>query len=310
MAVITRASGYVNYSTGTSGFIPQIWSSKLAPKFYKTCVIADISNTDYEGEIKGQGDTVKIRVRPNVAINDYEIGGTITYEKLNSTLIDLQIEHAKTFAFQIDDIDKYQSDIKELDSWSTDTSKGMAIEVDKEVLSSIYADVAAANTGLTAGAESGGYILGTTAAPVTLTKYNILDWIIDCGAVLDEQNIPDDGRWFTLPVWASGMLKKSDLKNADLTGDDKSPIRNGMVGMIDRFKIYQTNLMHKGTGGDAGKFYPVFGHKSALTFAAQMKKMETLRIQNSFGEYVRGLNVFGFQVVNDTAIGSGVIVKG
>ncbi len=33
-------------------FIPQIWSGKLVEKFYAATVLAAISNTDYEGEIK------------------------------------------------------------------------------------------------------------------------------------------------------------------------------------------------------------------------------------------------------------------
>ena len=39
-------------------FIPEIWSGKLIEKFYASTVLAAISNTDYEGEIKNQGDKV------------------------------------------------------------------------------------------------------------------------------------------------------------------------------------------------------------------------------------------------------------
>ena len=52
-------------------FIPEIWSSKLVEKFYDATVLAAIANTDYEGEIQKYGDTINIRQRPDVTINDY-----------------------------------------------------------------------------------------------------------------------------------------------------------------------------------------------------------------------------------------------
>jgi hypothetical protein len=58
-----------------TGFIPEIWSGKLVEKFYASTVLAAISNTDYEGEIKNQGDRVKIRTKPTVTIRDYRADG-------------------------------------------------------------------------------------------------------------------------------------------------------------------------------------------------------------------------------------------
>ena len=55
----------------TQNFIPEIWSGKLIEKFYATTVLAAISNTDYEGEIKNQGDKVSIRTQPTITISDY-----------------------------------------------------------------------------------------------------------------------------------------------------------------------------------------------------------------------------------------------
>jgi hypothetical protein len=52
------SGGRPNYS---GNFIPEIWSGKLIENFYDATVLAAISNTDYEGEIKSMGDTVNIR---------------------------------------------------------------------------------------------------------------------------------------------------------------------------------------------------------------------------------------------------------
>ena len=58
--------------TGT--FIPEIWSGKLIESFYNATVLAAISNTSYEGEIKNHGDKVKIRSIPEVQIRNYVKG--------------------------------------------------------------------------------------------------------------------------------------------------------------------------------------------------------------------------------------------
>ena len=71
------------FSTGSGAnevnFIPEVFSKLLQAKFYKQSVLPAISNTDYQGEISGQGDKVIIRTVPAVTINDY--AGTVTVRK-------------------------------------------------------------------------------------------------------------------------------------------------------------------------------------------------------------------------------------
>lgn len=304
MAGPTRAAGVPSVASDSAfGFIPEIWSGKMVEKLYLATVFGEIANTDYEGEIKSQGDTVKIRTVPSITIRDYEIGGTLNYENPTSDSIDLNIDKAKYFAFKVNDVDAYQSDLKLMDSWSEDAGEQMKIALDSDVLSSVYADVAAENAGATAGAISGSYDLGSTGAPVQISKADVIDYIVDCGTVLDEQNVPDTGRWIVIPSWMSGMLKKSDLRDASITGDGVSPMRNGRLGMIDRFTVYKSNNL--AITDDAGTDVTniIFGHKKALTFASQMTQMEDLKNPNDFGQLVRGLNVYGYEVIDPNAMG-------
>ena len=54
--------GHPDYTrSGASKFIPEIWSGKLLKKYYDYTILTSICNTDYEGEIKNQGDTIIIR---------------------------------------------------------------------------------------------------------------------------------------------------------------------------------------------------------------------------------------------------------
>jgi hypothetical protein len=56
-----------------------------------------------------------------------------------------------------------------------------------------------------------------------------------------------------------------------------------------------------------GEYGAYFGHNLGLTFASQMTKVETLRSESTFGTLMRGLQVWGFQVINPTIIGYAVI---
>ncbi len=299
-----RATGHPDYSsTGLIRFIPAIWSGKLIEKFYDATVLAAISNTDYEGEIKSQGDTVIIRTTPTVTINDYVKGQKLVYERLESTPIELLINRGNSFSFVIDKVDKYQSDIDLLSDWARDASEQMKIAIDRRVLGSIFVDVHPRNRGTTAGVRTSSFNLGALTAAIPITKANILDFIVDCGTILDEQNVPETGRWFVVPPWFTGMIKKSDLKDASLTGDGSSVLRNGRIGMIDRFTIYASNNVSSAVDTGAICFQTLFGTKAATSFAAQMTEVETLKAESTFGDLVRGLNVYGFRVIQPEAMG-------
>lgn len=313
MAGLTRANpawDSSNYTTtsgtyasdGSSKFIPQIWSGKLVEKFYTATVFGAIANTDYEGEISDKGDTVIIRTTPSLTINDYEVGQALAYEVPVSPNTSLDINKGKYFAFALDDVDAMQSDIDLMDDWAEDASEQMKIVVDSDVLTNIPNDVTATtNEGIAAGAISGSINLGATGtngdAAVLIDKTTVLDFIVDMGTVLDEQNVPETGRWLVMPAWMVATIKKSDLKDASLAGDDTSVLRNGLVGMVDRFYIYLSNNIVGITEGTATLYRPICGHPAGLTFAAQMTKMENLPNPDTFGQLVRGLNVYGYKVV-------------
>lgn len=299
---LNRSPGTPDYSSaGISKFIPEIWSAKLVQNLYDATVFGSISNTDYEGEIKGMGDKVYIRTTPDITIRSYVKGQNLQLERPEKANLALNIDQGDYFACVEDDVDKIQADINLLDTWSKDASEKMKIKMDRALLESIAfgaqsANLVAANVGATAGRISGNINLGATGAPVQLTKVNITDFIVNLGVVLDEQNVPESGRWLILPAWACGLIKKSDLKDASLSGDGSSILRNGRIGMVDRFTIYMSNQVPNVIDTSQKCFHIFAGHKMGLTFATQMTEMESLRAESTFGTIVRGLQVYGFQI--------------
>lgn len=313
-------SGSTANALAANGFIPQIWSGKLVEKFYAATVLAAISNTDYEGEIKNAGDSVRIRTKPTITIRDYRADGDLAVDRPEGSYLDLTIDQGKYFNLILDDVMEVQSDLNLMSMWADDASEQFKITVDTAVLRGLVNGAAATtNRGAAAGVISGDINLGVTstgplavtAAPAT-NKVDVLDLILRLGQVLDEQNIPETGRWLVIPTWVATLIKKSELRQAYLSGDSTTMLRNGRLGMVDRFTIYVSNLLPKGTSGGvaAGEHVVFAGHAHGLTFASQFTKMETLRSERTFGQLVRGLQVYGYKVVDDKAIAQAIITKG
>lgn len=258
-------------------FISEVWSKKLQAKFYASTCLDMVTNHDHEGEIKGQGSKVYIRVRPTIVVSDYVVNGNLTYQDLADDKVELLIDKAKSYSFKCDDVDAVQSDIKLINEFTMDAAEQMKIAVEKSVFASVYADAT------------------TQATNTQITAATVLGWIVDQGTALDELNVPTEGRFFIVPPWIAGLIKKSDLKDASISGDATSILRNGRLGMIDRFTIYVSNNL-TGSGAVSGTpTHCLAGTKHAISFASQFVKTETLRLQNSFGDAVRGLKVYGFK---------------
>lgn len=302
-----------------SGYIPEIWSGKLIEKFYASTVLAAISNTDYEGEITTHGDKVHIRTKPTITIRAYLADAALELERPQGNQVILNIDQGQYFNTILDDVMKVQSDINLMSMWAEDAGEQMKIVIDRAVLLGIKDQAAAANRGITAGAITGVINLGVSGTPLNIVtgaptggEVDVLDMMMRLGQVLDEQNIPETGRWIVMPTWTAVMVKRSELRQAYLSGDSVSMLRNGRLGMVDRFTLYTSNLLPFGTAGGllAGEFIVYAGQSHALTFASQMTQMETLRSELTFGQVMRGLQVYGYKVLDGTALAQAIITKG
>lgn len=307
-----------NHTTYNPDFIPELFSKKMLKDFYVSTVFSDISNTDYEGEIKAAGDKVTIRRVPTLSIGDYVIGGPsggITYEVPMSDSSSLVIDQAKYWAFQADVIDQEQTDLPLINEFSSNAAEQLRIAVDTDMLEyiTLSANVDADNQGTTAGAISGSIDMGAdvngSGRLVNATDGdadNILNVIVEMNLILDEQNIKADGRWCVLPAAVCALLKKGDLRRADITGDATGVIRTGLIGMVDNMKIYKSNNLPAATN-ETEAFLCPFGTNEAVTFAGNITKTETGQLEGSFGTYWRGLFVYGREVLQPVALGLAVL---
>ena len=286
-------------------------------KFYAATTFGDVANTNWQGEVQSMGDKVVINNIPTLNVSDYSAGTALTYQVPTPDTIELQIDKGKYFAFQVNDVLEYQAKPNLMEMFSTDAGNQLKIKVDTDCWLAVYNQAAAANVGATAGAISGGFNMGTDAAPVTLTSANILSYITQMSTILDEQNIPESDRFLVITPYERQLLMNSNLAQAQFMGDSESVLRNGRIGRIDRFTVYLSNLLPRALadqnylgGADAGKVKRhtiIAGHKSALTFASQINKVETVRNPNDFGDFIRGLMVYGRKAVKPEAFTTGII---
>jgi hypothetical protein len=330
MAAIFPVTGSFDTNPSYSGgFIPQLWSKKLNAKFYANTMMTEIANTTWEGEIKNQGDSIRIRTAPSITINDYAGAGTTLASEVPAPVFtDMQIDKGKYFSVQVNDVLEHQADLDLMNMFTDDAAKQLKIAIENEVFFQWFVTEGAdaANVGATAGALSAEYNLGTDAAPVDQdTPGNILNTILRMSAALDEQNVPEEGRWLIISPYDRQLLMQTDIAQAYFTGDSASTIRTGKIGMLDRFTVYVSNLLPKGAAGRAmvpglsatssgatsadakNRRQMVGGTKAACAFASQINKTEPLRNQTDFGDIVRGLAVYGRKVVKPEALITAVV---
>ena len=307
VSAVAPYSGTETYTraSGTSKFIPEVWSGKMQVKFYQATCLSEVTNNDWEGEIKDTGDIVNIRSVPDITISAYTKGMTLVSQLPTSTAITLTIDKGKYFQVVVDDVDKVQADVRLMDIFSDDAGEKMKISIEVDVFANAGL-ASGVNAGLTAGVITSSVNLGITATPcfcaaakvaagdgaLAGSAKSVVDHIIDMGQVLDEQNVPESGRWMLLPSMAANRLKKGDIKQVNVTGDDVSPIRNGKLGMIDRFTLYVTNNLPFASS----KHTILAGTRDSISFASQLTKVESMRSTATFGDIMRGLNVYGYQV--------------
>lgn len=248
------------------------------------------------------GDNIVIRAVPDITVSDYTIGSNFAqsdYQIPQSTAVELPINKAKKFLYRINTVDRAQSDLDVAEIFANEASMKLKIEMDRDMLANIFSQAAAANAGTTAGAISGNIDLGSAVAPVDVNNLNAIEVLLRLGQVLDEQNVSEEGRWVVLPAWFIKKIKSSNFKDASITGDAVSIARNGRVGMIDRFTVYQSNLLSvTDPGGAPGKYTNIIaGHSASLAWASQVCEMERITNPFDFGHLARGLCVYGYKVI-------------
>jgi len=272
-----------------NNFIPTIWSARLLAALSKALVYGqpNIVNRDYEGEITGGGDTVKINSIGDPTIGTYSKNADIADpETLTDAQRVLLIDQQKYFNFQVDDVDKAQQKPSVMDEAMRRSAYRLR-DVADSFIASLYTGVAAGNT------------IGDDTTPKVPTKSDAYEYLVDLCVLLDEANVPTEQRWCVVPPWFHGLLQKDDRFVKAGTAKTDQVLANGMVGEAAGFTILKSNNVPNTAGA---KYKIIAGHPIAISFAEQVVKVEGYRMEKRFADGVKGLHVYGAKLVRPTCI--------
>lgn len=273
-----------------SAFIPEIWSQKLNSMLQKECVMLQCVNRNYEGEIKNQGDTVKIITPAAVSVSTLT-GENITYNELSPSATDLVIDQKKFFAFKINDVAQVQANTDIMEAHLENAKKAIE-EVQDAYLLSMHANVETANT------------VGSDTSPIALSKSTIYEQFVKLALCLKNSNAVSAAKrpWVVInPTIESYLLQSTEFIGAHNVADET--LREGAIGRIAGMDVLvSTNLSDVDS-----KYYVLAGTNDAITFASQLSKIESLRDKDSFSDLVRGLYLYGAKTVQPKALAKMVV---
>ncbi len=283
-------------------FIPQIWSARMLNALREALVYAQIGviNRDYQGEIANVGDTVRVHTLGDPTIFDYVKNTDMpSPETLTDAEMVLLITQAKGFNLQIDDIDQVQQTPKAMNQAMVNAAFRLAEITDQFVASTLVAGADPANA------------IGSDVTPVLPTSTSgddgAYEQLVDLNTVLNEANVPREGRWVIVPPWYEGRLAKDDrfIHAGEVSILIGNPLVNGAIGRAAGFAVMVSNNVPTVAGpdpGDTPRSKIVAGHGIATTFADQISKVEGYRPERRFSDAVKGLHLYGSKVMRPEAL--------
>ena len=303
-----------NFANSVSGqtnsfFLPKVYSKQVLNFFRKASVAEAITNTDYAGEIAAFGDTVRIIKEPEITVDQYERGQDITATKLTAQEVTLIIDVANAFKFIVDDIETNMSHVNFRDVATSSAAYALRDAFDSGVIATMFAGVSASSPNHILGSDSAtdlaaGTFDGTGNLDIGFAsgEHDPIDVLSHMARLLDEQNVPEEGRWFVAnpEFYEQLVATSSKLMSVDFNAGQGS-IRNGLVssGLLRGFNMYKSNNI-AATSNAAGKC--IAGHISSTCTAQTITNTEVLRDPSSFGDIVRGLHVYGAKVLRPEAL--------
>lgn len=270
-----------------SNFVPELWAGPILANLRDEAVYVGRTNRNYEGEIANAGDTVHITSFTDPAVRDYVKNTDISWDLLTDADRALVVDQADYFAFTVDDVDRRQAQAGFVDAASRGAGVNLALEADEYVAGVMYAAVNQTANDL-------------GAITVDISDNNAYGALfVAMRTVLTRDKVPFSDRWIIIPPEVSAaILQDSRFVNASASGTDQT-LREGFLGRIAGFDVYESNVTHAAT---AGTYHVIAGHPMAVTFADQISETEAIRLQNQFGDGIRGLHLYGAKAIYPEAL--------
>src|SRR5215218_10070170 len=201
-----------------TNMLPSVWSARILAKLEKSLVFAQpgVCNRDFEGEIRADGDRVHVHSFNDLTVASYtKDSTTISYENLTDSRVTLLIDQAKYFAFRVDDINAAQMRPKIIDA-AADRASYQLSQVADAYVASLYTGASSSNPD---------NIIEVTQA----TAANVYSKFVGLAQRMDENNLPQEGRYAVIPPWILALLRQD---NTFVTQASPATVLNGQIGQV------------------------------------------------------------------------------
>ena len=260
-----------------TNFIPTVWSENLYRALDKQYIAVANCNREFEGDIREQGNVVKICGLGNVSVSKYTKNVNMSApETLSDNVRELAIDQAKYFNFQIDDVDRAQCTPRLMEAAMKVAANGLADAADKYVYS--------------LASKAGASVFAEEATPET-----IIEAIIEARQKLYENNVSDsDGVVLEVSPAVATLILKAKMS---LSTDNTAALDHGCIGNIAGCKVFVSANIATEMDGIVPVYKCIMRTGRAIAFAEQLSEIDAYRPEKRFADAVKGLHIYGAEVV-------------
>ncbi len=266
-------------------FQREVWSQKLNSGLNKNCVMLQCVNRDYQADADQGASQINIITPLEVTTGKYT-GSIASYGAADSDKRTLKLDQSVYFGFSVPDINQAQTNINILDTIVNKAKNAVEAAIDT-YLFGLSADAAASN------------VLGDETTPRELTSATIYAQFVALAKLLKSSGAITSEKkgWVVIhPDVEELLLLCDEFTNVANLGNNT--VSGGSIGKIAGLEVFVSNNVGKNADG----YTILAGTKDAITYASQIKKIETIRAQSSFSSIVRGLYTFGGLTLNPSAL--------
>ncbi|AAO36101.1 hypothetical protein DP149_10220 [Clostridium tetani] len=254
-------------------FKKTLWEGALLHNFHNVS-IADVITTKPTNK---DGNKIIFNRVGAGSVKDYT--GSISWDEISTTPIEMTFTQKKYFAFALEDVDKVQLVADIMKSTTEEHSSVLAETVDNYILDKAVKGVKTGNK------------IGSSTTKKNVNKTNIYDYIVDLGTILSKNKAPKTDRFVVVNSEILGLLSKDDrfTRNPEV-------LANGVVAnaKINGMTVVETEELPVNT--------VLALHKSSLGYDKQISEIEAMRLQNAFSDGIRGLAVYDGVVLREDAM--------
>lgn len=261
---------------------PTVWTDQTYQKLEKSLVFGQpaVINTDYEADVVEFGKTVRIPSVNDPAESAYTPDGTLTYNVLTDTSQDLNIDQFRTVPYRVDDVHQRQLKGNIVEEAARRSAYTLANTADS-FIAGLYAGASTANTSIG-----------------SLATGDIYDELVDLSVVMDNADIPQEGRFLVCSPGVAGAIRK----NTKFITAQPDTVLNNFVGEVAGIRIFKSRNVVTNAIPAAGTTHNIAGHSSAWSFVSQLQDAESMRDPDRHGTLYRILYIYGAKVLDSARL--------